>query len=350
MKESRITLSNNEKVGLLSNLATMLAAGISILEAIDSLIADVKGNQRKILTRLRADIMQGKSIHESFYQFPNVFDKVTVNIIRAAEQAGTLDTTLKDLKNHIRKEAEFIDKVRSAFIYPLVILIVFAGVMLVIIVVVIPKISTIFSSMNVPLPLATKILIAASNLIVNNTVLFIGASALFVVVLIIVYKKNKKSFLNVLFSLPFISGLVREIDLTRFSRSLSLLLASGTPIVTALELTQEVVVKKDISHVIKQAKNLVLSGKRISDGFKLSKGKIPSIMIKIIEAGEKTGSLDRSMQEISEHLDYQVSNTLRMLTVLLEPIMLVFIGVLVGGMMLAIITPIYGLIGQVGSR
>ena len=95
---------------------------------------------------------------------------------------------------------------------------------------------------------------------------------------------------------------------------------------------------------------MVLSGKKISDGLKLAKGKIPSIMIKIIEAGEKTGSLDKSMQEISEHLDYQVSNTLRTLTALLEPVMLVLVGVLIGGMMLAIIAPIYGLVGQVGAR
>jgi len=114
--------------------------------------------------------------------------------------------------------------------------------------------------------------------------------------------------------------------------------------------TEEVVVKKDIEKAIVHAKDAVLSGKKLSEGFKASKKIIPGIIIKITEAGEKTGSLDKSMQDISEYLDYEVSGTLKTVTTLLEPIMLVFVGVLVGAMMLSIIAPIYGLISQVGAR
>ena len=156
--------------------------------------------------------------------------------------------------------------------------------------------------------------------------------------------------LNVLFKLPIVAELVKEIDLTRFTRSLYLLLSAGIPIISALELTENVVNRQDISRMIHQSKEMILSGKKLSDGLKNNKGGIPNIMIKMIEAGEKTGSLDKSMQETSDYLDYQVSNTLRTLTTLLEPIMLVFVGVLVGGMMLAIIAPIYSIIGQVGNR
>ncbi len=350
MKTSKISLSINDKIGLFGNLATMLAAGISILEVVDSLLEDVKGGQKKILERLRADITQGKPIHESFSYFPNSFDRVTINIIKAAEQAGTLDTTLKDLKKHIQQEHEFIDKVKSALTYPVVIFVVFIGVMLMILIVVIPKIAVVFTRLHVELPLPTRILIFVSDLLIKNTFLFIAGIVAFVAIIFFIYKNNRKLLLNSIFSLPLVSQLVREIDLTRFTRSFALLLTSGIPIISALELTQDVVVQRDLAHVIQQTKDMVLSGKKISDGLKLAKGKIPSIMIKIIEAGEKTGSLDKSMQEISEHLDYQVSNTLRTLTALLEPVMLVLVGVLIGGMMLAIIAPIYGLVGQVGAR
>jgi type II secretory pathway component PulF len=108
--------------------------------------------------------------------------------------------------------------------------------------------------------------------------------------------------------------------------------------------------KKDIHQAIQNAKDAVLSGKRLSEGFKASQGTIPVLMIKIIEAGEKSGSLDKAMQDVSEYFDYQVSSSLKVLIALLEPVMLVVVGVLVGGMMLSIIAPIYGLIGQIGPR
>jgi len=161
---------------------------------------------------------------------------------------------------------------------------------------------------------------------------------------------KKKFLLGLLFTMPLISNLVKEIDLVRFTRSLYYLLSSGIPIVSSLELTEEVVLRKDIAKLIQTSRNMIMSGKRLSEGLKTTKGKFPSIMIKIIEAGEKSGSLDKSLKDVSEYLDYQVSNSLQTLTALMEPVMLVLVGVIVGGMMLAIIGPIYNLIGQVGRR
>lgn len=350
MKLEHLSLSANEKIGLISNLSTMLSAGIPILETVDSLLEDAKGNQKKILETLREDIMQGKHVYFSFAKFPNVFDSVTTNIIKASEEAGTLDVTLKDLKETIKKEVEFSDKIRSALVYPIVIMIVFMLVLLLILIVVIPKISLVFSRLKVELPLPTKIMIFTSDLLIHNTLIFVGSIAAIVFGIVFLYKSNKRFLLGMLFSLPLVSQLAKEIDLTRFSRSLYLLLTSGIPITTALELTQDVVMKKEISKIITNSRDQILAGKKFSDGLKTKKHIVPGIMIKIIEAGERSGSLDKSMQEISDFLDYQVSKTLKTVTTLMEPIMLVFVGILVGGMMLAIIAPIYGLIGQIGSR
>lgn len=349
-QNKNISISNNEKVALVSNLYTMLEAGIPILESIDSLLEDSKGSLKKVLDTLREDVTAGKRIHYSFAKFPGVFDNVTVNIIKASEESGTLDVALKDLRDNIEKEAEFNDKIRSALIYPTVILLVFMGVLIVILTFVIPKISLVFTRLNVNLPLPTKILIAASNLILNYTwptVVGIGITILGIVFL---YKRNKKFFLNIFFSLPLISNLAKEIDLTRFSHSLYLLLNAGIPIPGALGFTQDVVAKKEVEKVIIHSKEIVLSGKKLSEGLKDQKKTIPSIMIKLIEAGEKSGSLEKSMQDISKHFEYQVEKTLARVTVLLEPIILVVTAVLIGGMMLSIIAPIYGLIGQVGAR
>jgi type II secretory pathway component PulF len=350
MKAYNTTLSSNDKIALVSNLYTMLSSGIPILETVQSLLDDAKGGQKKLLETMKADLGQGQHMYTTFEKFPKIFDKVTVNIIKAAEDSGTLDTALADLKINIRKEIEFNDKIRSALIYPIFIMIVFLLVLLVILVVVVPKIATVFTRLNVDLPLPTQIMIFLSNAVLTYTIpLIIGAAAL-VGGIIYLYKQNRMLIVRMLTSLPLVSLLSQQIDLTRFTRSLYLLLTAGIPITTALELTQDVVIKKNIQNAIKHAKNVVFSGKKLSDGLKDNKKVVPPIMIKIIEAGERSGSLDKAMLDVSEYLDYQVSNTLKTVTALIEPIMLVGVGVLVGGMMMAIIAPIYQLIGSVGAK
>ncbi|MGE5041954.1 MAG: type II secretion system F family protein [Candidatus Levyibacteriota bacterium] len=350
MKTKNISISTPDKLGMISNLATMLAAGISILETVDSLLEDSKGNQRKILEELRSDLTQGNHISASFAKFPRVFDNVTVNLIKAAEEAGTLDVTLKDLKDTIKRDAEFKDKIRSAMIYPSLIMVVFLGVLIMILYVVVPKISTVFLKLNANLPLPTKILIFLSQILTTQTPLAIGVSVAFIGGIVFLYKRNRGLFLNVLFSLPLVTQLVKEIDLARFSRSMYLLLNAGIPITSALDLGQEVVLKKEVRQAILKGKEMVTAGNKFSEGLKNAKHIFPSIMVKIIEAGEKSGSLDKSMLDVSDYLDYKVQNTLGLLVTIIEPLMLLVVGVMVGGMMLSIIAPIYGLIGSVGAH
>lgn len=350
MTTSKISLSPKEKMILVSNFSTMLSAGISILEVVDSLLEDSKGNQKKVLEVLRGDLMQGKHVAASFANFPNIFDKVTLNIIKASEEAGTLDVALKDLKSSIKKDMEFSNSIKSALIYPIVIACVFVGVLLVILVVVIPKISIVFLQLKMQLPLPTRILIWTSQLILHNTIILIAGFVAVIFTLLFLAKTQKQAMMNVLFSLPVISDLAREIDLARFSRSLFLLLNAGIPITTALEFAEETVKKKELRVLMTGARQKVVAGRRFSEGLKEGKGVIPYIMIKIIEAGEKTGSLDKSMSEISEFMDYEVTTALGTVTALIEPIMLVAVGLMVGGMMMSIIAPIYGLIGQVSAH
>ncbi|MDO8609912.1 MAG: type II secretion system F family protein [bacterium] len=349
MKTQNITFTTGEKIAFIISLSTMLAAGITIIEAIDSLLEDAKGNQLKILTTLKEDLTQGKRIYASFSQFPNVFDKVSINIIKASEEAGTLDVTLKEIKTNIQRETEFSDKVKSALMYPFFILMVFIGVMLMILLVVMPKISTVFSQLHMNLPLPTKILIFTSNLLIKQTVPLVIILSLITAILIFLFKTQKKIMLQLVFSIPGISSIMIKIDLVRFTRSLAMLYNSGIIITNALELCEDVVINKKVHNMIVDTKNIIFGGRKFSEGLRKYKNIIPSLMIKIIEAGEKSGSLQKSLQDISEYLDYEVSNELRTLTALIEPIMLVSVGILVGGMMLSIVAPMYQIIGQVGS-
>lgn len=350
MSTKNVSLSGNEKITLVSNMYTMLSAGIPILETVDSLLQDSKGNQKKVLITLKEDLGQGQHMYFTFARFPKVFDKVTVNIVKAAEEAGTLDVTLKDLVSSIKREMEFNDKIKSALIYPSFILAVFVGVFLVILTVVVPKIAGVFTRLNVELPVPTQIMMFLSDSLLTYPLQVIGGFGAIIFTVMYFYKRNKKVFINVLISLPLISKMAREIDLTRATRSLYLLLNAGIPITSALELTEDVVTKREVHNAIKHAKEVVFAGKKLSEGLRDNKQVMPPMMIKIVEAGERSGSLDKSLQEISDFLDYQVSNTLKTVTALVEPLLLVIIGVLVGGMMLAIIAPIYGVIGNLGGR
>jgi type II secretory pathway component PulF len=350
MIHQNVTLKSTERLNLLSNLSTMITAGIPILESIDSLLEDSKGNTQKILQIMKEDILQGNHLYASFAKFPNVFDKVTVNVLKASEEAGTMDETLKDLYLQIEREMQFKDKIKGALIYPVVIVFVFLGVILMMLVVVIPKISTVFSKLNVKLPLPTKIMIIASNVLLEYTIPIIAGFIVAGVFIFFIYKAQKHRILDMVYSLPAVRTLVKNIDLAHWSRSMYLLLTSGITITNAMELSGETVLRKDIAKALKHANDTVLSGKNLSQGLKDNRKLFSGIVIKIIEAGEKTGTLDKSMADVSKQMDYQVDNSLRNLTALMEPVMLVAVGILVGGMMLSIIAPIYGMIGQVGVR
>ncbi len=350
MRLSSLRLSGSDKITLISNLSTMLAAGIPIMESVRSIMSESKGNQKKVLETLASDLAAGNHVHASFAKFPKVFNKVTVNLIKASEEAGNLETTLKDIKKNIQDEMEFSDKVKSSLMYPVFVMVVFAAVFLGILVFVIPKISTVFSRLRVELPLPTRLMIAVSDMIVNNTLELSIGLGLFTAFIVYMFRSQREILYRFLFALPVISKLVEQIDLTRFSRSMYLLLSSGLPIATALELAADVVSKREVRQLIIHARDTVLAGQSFAEGLRSRKNGIPGMMIKLIEVGEKSGTLDKSMLEISEFLDYHVTKDLKTATAMLEPIMLVGVGVGVGAMMMSIIAPIYGLIGNVGAR
>lgn len=345
-----ITLSGDDKLMLVGNLGTMLAAGISIIEAVDSLHDDAKGSLRIVLFKLKTDIEQGLQVYESLGEFTRIFDGVTTNIIRAAEQSGNLDKVLKDVRETMMKDMEFKDKVKGAMTYPVFIFVVFVGVLLGMLYGIVPKIGGVFKSLRMPLPLPTQILIAMSDFLIQNTIATFVGVVVVVVVFILFYRKNKDKVLRVVFCFPIIKTLARDVDLTRFTRSMSLLLSSGIPITSALELTKDVVAQPQVRDAIQDGYDAILQGEGLSLGIE-KRGKIfPSILKKMIEVGEKSGLLDKSLQEASEFLDYQTSKKIKTFTTLLEPLMLVLVAGLVGGMMLAIVAPIYGLISSINTK
>jgi len=336
-----------EKLSLISNLSTMLSSGIPIIEVVESLFEESKGQTRKVLAQIKIDLDEGKKISEALKKFPGDFSAIEVNLMKASEESGTLEVTLKDLVKAIKEEIDFNNRVRAALAYPVLVMIVFVFILTLILTFVIPKIAAVFSKLKVQLPLSTKFLIATSRFLLDYypfvlTGLFIlGLGAYFL------YKSNRKKFLNFLFLFPVLSSLALEIDIARFTRSMHLLLASGIPINEALDLSKNVVDRNDVYRAVSESEEFVVSGKKLSEGLKKHKRIFNALVVKIIESGERSGKIEEVMGDLAATYDVRVSNRLRMVTTLLEPALLIVIGSLVGAMMLSIIAPIYSLIGQI---
>jgi type IV pilus assembly protein PilC len=343
------TLQRKDKLTLISNVATMLGAGIPILEAVDSLLEESKGAMRKVLVILRESLNQGHPLSHGMEKMPRVFDPITINMVKAAEEAGTLETSLKDLAASIRKDIAFTDKLRSSLTYPVFVLVVFVGVFGFILMFVIPRISRVFSGLGT-IPTVTKVLIDLSTFVRENYLFLLLGTVAIIVLISWLYRIKRRVVINTLLNMPGLQKLGREIDLANFTRSMGLLLNAGIPVREALRFSESVVIKKEVIKMVQDMRGDVDSGKPISEGMRAHRHVAPSMMIRVTETAEASGTLETSMQDMAVYFESQVSRTLKTMTSLLEPVMLVVMGLLVGGMMLAVIAPMYNLISQVNSR
>ncbi len=350
MRLKDVRIKNNDKWNLFVSLGIMLSAGIPILEIVDSLAEDSKGGIKIFLETLHDDISQGKTISSTMAKFPTAFNQVTINVLKVAEESGTLETSIKEVQANLKKEIEFNDRIRAATLYPVIVIAVFFLVILSVLFFVIPRVASVFKALKINLPLPTRILLFASNSLIYHWPIVLALIALIIGVCTLLYLKKRVWLINKITKFPLVNRLARAVDLTRFTRSLSLLLNTGLPITSCLDLAKSVVVQDDVRKAVEHVRNSVTSGNKMSEGLKKSSKIIPKFMIKMTEAGEKSGSLERTMQFVADYLEYHVEKTLGTITTLLEPAMLVIIGIIVGSIMLSIIGPIYSLIGQIGPK
>lgn len=342
-----VRLKNSEKLELIGNLASMLSAGIPLLESVDALLDGARGKLKIVLVKLRKDLESGKTISDSLAQFPDSFDSIAINLIHGGEQAGNLEKILKDLTETTRKDIEFSSRIKGAMAYPIFVMIIFAVIMTIILTFVIPRISQVFTKLNVDIPLPTKILMYMSSSLLNYWPWIIIGVISTAILLILAYRARRRQVISFFSSLPFIRTLAREIDLVRFTRSSALLLTSGIPISKTLELSRDVLLQTELVDLIEFSRQEVIRGKRLSEALKSKPGLIPQILIRMIAAGEKSGKLEQSFQEASDYFDQRVASTIKSLSSLLEPVLLVVVGIAVGGIMVSIIAPIYQLVGQI---
>lgn len=348
---ARITLKDKERLQIISNFGTMLQAGIPILEVVEVLHSEAKGNAKKVLASILLDLSEGRPVADSIEKLPDAFDPVTVSLIRSGERSGNLPEVLKNLKVNIKKNIVFKSTVLAALTYPILVFFLFIAIVLLMFLYVIPRISKIFFQRDMELPILTRIVFGASDIFRENWIVIIILSILLIGGFIAFYTFRRRVLINFLFSLPVLSKLGNQMDVSRFFNAMSFMLTAGVPIITALELAKHVVSKKSTEKSIDSAIEALTSGLTLRDGFKQAKTEVFSgSILKIIDVGERSGTLDISMAELSEEARDTLDEELKIITSLIEPIMLLVLGVLVGGIMISIITPIYKMIGDLGAR
>lgn len=349
MTTSRIRLRGKDKVSLFSDLATMLTAGIPISEVIESIEMDSNGKLKRVLKELHQSITNGEPLSKGMERFPRSFDTVTLNIMRAAETGGTLEVSLQDIVRNLKKQLAFIDSIRIAMIYPAFIGVIFTGIILLMLTFVIPRIAKVFESMRVNIPWITRAMITASDYFLGHWIL---VSVVFIGLIVLIYlliSMNRRAVVSALLSMPGLRRLGTNIDLLQLTRSFALLVKAGVPLDESIVLSKRVVRKKQVIAAIDLMQRNIEAGRPLSHGLRDGKTVIPPIMSRSIETAESSGTLEQTLQSLSEYFDEQVAESVKIVNSLLEPVMIVVIGVMVGSLMATIIAPIYNLISQVNS-
>lgn len=341
-------ISTSDKASFCRFLATMLRAGLSLPEGIE-IIAKEAQNERlkKILLNVAFQTRKGSSLSAVLAQYQKDFGAVFLTMVKAGEESGTLDKSFDYLARQLLASYEMAQKVKGALMYPAVIVVAMMGNAVVMFTFVLPKISEVFSKMDFDLPITTRIVLAAGNFVGNNTLLVFGVIFLLLVmaVLTVVIRPTRSLILSILTKIPVVRKLRNQIDVSRFSRTLSTLLKTGVPIMEALDVSANVLDQPRLRAEAKKFSAGVAEGESLSDLLDKTQKVFPRVMTQTVRAGEKTGTLENVLLEMAEFYEKEVDFSLKRLTSIIEPVLMLVIGVAVGAMILMMVVPIYSLVG-----
>jgi type IV pilus assembly protein PilC len=331
-------------------IATMINAGLPLVQSLEGLASQQPNKQfKRILTKIREDVEGGSTFAASIKRHPAVFTSLYMSMVEAGEAGGFLDTVLNRLAGYIEKTMTLRRKVKGAMIYPATIITVAAAVVIFLLIFVIPTFKALFEGFGAALPLPTRIVLELSRLVRTHVVTVLGAFVGTVFGLRFYYRteKGKKVIDSLLLRLPIIGQLIRKVSVAKFTRTLGTLLSSGVPILDGLNITARVAGNKVVEEAILKTRSSIAEGKTIADPLGAS-GIFPPMVVQMISVGEQTGALDSMLAKIADFYDAEVDQAVANLTTLLEPLMIVFLGVVVGGVIIAMYLPIFKLVTVVG--
>lgn len=336
-------------------LSTMISAGVPLTRTLSTLQGQTTSKYfRQVIASIIKDVEGGIPLADAFAKFPNVFSDVYINMVRAGEAGGILDDILKRLASQIEQDSSMRKKIKSAMMYPTVILVItvvaFFGIMLF----VIPKIGKIMKDLggeNAKLPIYTQIMLNISNFLQHNAVLVLGV--LFVVVFLvrryIRTPKGKYQFHALLLRIPILKTIIIKVAVARFARTFASLMSAGVGVLEALNVTGAAIGNKVIEAELKEAAKAVKNGKQLSEPLSHSHN-FPPIVSQMLAVGEETGKIDTILVKVADFYEEEVSTTIDGLSSIIEPLMIIVLGSIVGLIAASVMGPIAGLSKNIGNK
>ncbi len=328
--------------------ATMIGAGLPMVQCLDILSAQTENPEMaKIVTQVRDGVQGGATLSDAMKRHSKIFDDLYTNMVEAGEVGGALDAILVRLAVYREKADQLLRKVKGAMVYPAVVVFVAVSVTIGMLTFIVPVFAKMFAGMGAELPAPTLVVLAISNFLKSNFLYILvglgGFMAGFVA-----WKKTPNGALTVdkiMLRVPVLGNLVRKSSVARFTRTLSTLLASGVSILEALEITAKTAGNLVVAKAINKSVLAIAEGDTITGPLKAS-GVFPPMVTQMIGVGEKTGGLDEMLNKIADFYDEEVDEAVTALTSVIEPIIIVFMGIAIGGIMIAMYLPMFDIIGK----
>jgi type IV pilus assembly protein PilC len=329
--------------------SVMIDAGLPLVQCLE-ILASQQENQtfQKVLAGTRGSVEGGATLSAAMRQYPKVFDALYVNMVEAGETGGILDTILQRLSTYIEKNVKLQRAVKSALVYPVGVLTVAAAVIILLLWKVVPIFATLFAGLGVDLPLPTKIVITLSNFVGSIfglliVVAFVGMA--FGLKLWYGTEQGRYAIDATILRLPVLGILMRKIAVARFTRTLGTLISSGVPILEGLDITAKTAGNAVVERALKKVRRSLEEGKSLTEPLKDSEV-FPGMVTQMIAVGEQTGAMDAMLQKIADFYEEEVDAAVKDLLTALEPVMIVFLGLVVGGVVISMYLPLFELIGK----
>jgi type IV pilus assembly protein PilC len=332
-------------------LATMLASGIPMVQAFEIVgTGSEKPAMQKLILDIKADVEAGTSLHEALAKHPLYFDDLFVNLVEAGEQAGALETLLDKVATYKEKSEALKKKVKKALFYPAAVLVVAFIVTIILLIFVIPEFQTLFNGFGANLPAFTQFVINLSELVQHDGI-FLAIVAGAIVYTFFYFKKRSRKMREVLdritLKIPIIGPIVNKAAIARYARTLSTMFAAGVPLVEALESVAGACGNIVYEDAVMKMKDEVATGQRLQRAME-ARGIFPNMVVQMIAVGEESGSLDTMSAKVATFFEAEVDNAVDAMSSLMEPLIMVVLGVLVGGLVIAMYLPIFKMGSVVG--
>jgi type IV pilus assembly protein PilC len=329
--------------------ATMINSGLSLLRAL-TILGEQTSNRRlgEVIIQVRAEVEQGTSLSAALARHPKVFNRLYVSMVRAGEIGGFLDQVLVKVAETFEKEVELRGKIRSAMTYPVVVSIMVVGIVAAMLIFIVPTFESLYESLGGTLPLPTRVLMNASNILRR----FFPVVALSVIVLVFLLRRWKATdrgryqWDRIKLKVKVFGPLFHKTALSRFSRTLSTLIRAGVPILQALEIVGETVNNMVISRAVRDVQDSVREGESLATPLSRH-ATFPAMVVQMMAVGEETGALDTMLSKVADFYDQEVEAAVASLTSMIEPILIAVMGAAVGGMVIALYMPLFNIINLV---